>query len=153
MHFHARLREKGDIAAIFVHAGAGFHSKQNEHFHLAAVNDAAKTGMAVLKNGGDAIDAVEMAIRVLEDKEITNAGYGSNLTVHGEVECDATMVDHLGRSGAVGAVPRKLSNTSCLACLLTTSRSQESDSLSQSRAPGVYQTTIVATSPTQPTGR
>ncbi|RMD43593.1 hypothetical protein DV735_g1521, partial [Chaetothyriales sp. CBS 134920] len=61
--------------------------------------------MVVLKNGGAATDAVEIAIRVLEDREITNAGFGSNLTIHGDVECDATMVDHLGRSGAVGAVP------------------------------------------------
>ena len=107
MHFHKSSRDRGDIVAIFVHAGAGFHSKQNEHHHLAAVNDAAKTAMTILKNGGDATDAVEIAIRVLEDKEITNAGFGSNLTMQGKVECDATMVDHLGRSGAVGAVPRK----------------------------------------------
>ena len=60
--------------------------------------------MAMLNNGADAVDAVEMAIRVLEDKEITNAGFGSNLTMHGVVECDATIVDHYGRSGAVGAI-------------------------------------------------
>ena len=43
--------------------------------------------------------------KVLEDKEITNAGFGSNLSIDGTVECDATVVDHLGRSGACGAVP------------------------------------------------
>lgn len=102
-----RVQEGGDLCAIFVHAGAGYHSYQNEKLHLSAVNDAAKVGMAVLKNGGDATDAVEMAIRLLEDREITNAGYGSNLTMDGQVECDATMIDHFGRSGAVGAVPRK----------------------------------------------
>ena len=63
--------------------------------------------MAFLKNGGSAVDAVEVAIKVLEDKEITNAGYGSNLAMDGTVECDATIVDHLGRSGACGAVGRK----------------------------------------------
>ena len=60
--------------------------------------------MTFLNNGGTAIDAVEIAIKVLEDKEITNAGFGSNLAMDGTVECDATMVDHYGRSGAVGAV-------------------------------------------------
>lgn len=62
--------------------------------------------MAVLRSGGTAVDAVEMAIKVLEDREITNAGYGSNLAMNGTVECDATLVDHYGRSGAVGAMSR-----------------------------------------------
>ncbi|KAJ9267523.1 hypothetical protein DTO212C5_5999 [Paecilomyces variotii] len=99
-----RHREGGDIAAIFVHAGAGYHSVQNEKIHLEACNEAARVAMTLLKNGGSAVDAVEMAIALMEDHEITNAGYGSNLTVDGTVECDATVVDHLGRSGAVGAV-------------------------------------------------
>lgn len=69
--------------------------------------------MTFLNNGGDAVDAVEIAIKVLEDKEITNAGFGSNLTIHGEVECDATIVDHYGRSGAVGAVGSECIPANC----------------------------------------
>ena len=61
--------------------------------------------MRFLKAGATAPEAVEAAIKCLEDKEITNAGYGSNLNMDGVVECDATIVDHLGRSGACGAVP------------------------------------------------
>jgi taspase (threonine aspartase 1) len=63
--------------------------------------------MQALRTGGSAVDAVEAAIKVLEDKEITNAGFGSNLSIEGIVECDATLVDHLGRSGACGATARK----------------------------------------------
>lgn len=61
--------------------------------------------MKFLKAGATATEAVEAALVILENKEITNAGYGSNLSIDGTVECDATIVDHLGRSGACGAVP------------------------------------------------
>ncbi|KAG8670182.1 hypothetical protein FPOAC2_09529 [Fusarium poae] len=92
------------VPAIFVHAGAGFHSHQNEIVHLQACVAAAEMAMKFLKAGAPATEAVEAALRVLEDKEITNAGYGSNLSIDGTVECDATVVDHFGRSGACGAV-------------------------------------------------
>ncbi|KAL8934614.1 MAG: hypothetical protein Q9216_005815 [Gyalolechia sp. 2 TL-2023] len=99
-----RRRLGGDVCTIFVHAGAGYHSVQNERIHLQACEQAAKAAMSLLSEGGGAVDAVEMAIMVLEEQEITNAGYGSNLSLDGTVECDATLVDHHGRSGAVGAV-------------------------------------------------
>lgn len=78
------------------------------------MDSACKAGMAVMKSGGSAVDAVEIAIKVLEDREITNAGYGSNLGFDGIVECDAIIVDHFGRSGAAGAVARESTSTKWL---------------------------------------
>lgn len=99
-----RRRIGSDICAVFVHCGAGHRSPTNHATHLRACENAAQSAMAFLSDGGEAVKAVEMAIKSLEDNEYMNAGYGSNLTVDGIVECDATIIDHYGRSGAVGAV-------------------------------------------------
>ncbi|KAI0389143.1 N-terminal nucleophile aminohydrolase [Xylariaceae sp. FL0594] len=105
------------VAAVFIHAGAGYHSIANERIHLEACSEAARASMKMLRQGRSAVEAVEAAIKTLEDNEITNAGYGSNLSIDGNVECDATMVDHFGRSGACGAV-RNIKNPITLARLI-----------------------------------
>ncbi|KAK5997301.1 Threonine aspartase 1 [Cladobotryum mycophilum] len=109
------------VPAIFIHAGAGFHSHQNERVHLQACVAACEMGMRFLKAGATATEAIEASLRILEDKEITNAGYGSNLAIDGTVECDATIVDHLGRSGACGAVPNIRNPISLAKLILDTS--------------------------------
>ncbi|PSR85554.1 nucleophile aminohydrolase [Coniella lustricola] len=107
--------------SIFIHAGAGYHSLQNESVHLAMCSKAATRGMECLRAGRTAVEAVEAAIMVLEDNEITNAGLGSNLTINGIVECDATIVDHHGRGGACGAVPNIKNPISLARLILDTS--------------------------------
>ena len=41
---------------------------------------------------------------LLQDSPLTNAGLGSNLSLTGTVECDASIMEGGGGFGAVGAV-------------------------------------------------
>lgn len=58
----------------------------------------------VLSKQLDAVQAVELSISALEDDDCLNAGFGSNLTIDGQVECDASVMDDQGGFGSVGAV-------------------------------------------------
>jgi beta-aspartyl-peptidase (threonine type) len=92
--------------AIIVHGGAGAIEDARRDGCVAGVERAAGAGWAVLESGGSALDAVEAAVRVLEDDEEFNAGYGSVLSSTGAVETDAGIMDGALRAGAVGALPR-----------------------------------------------
>ena len=54
---------------------------------------AARQAYEILKNGGSAVDAVETAIRQLENDECFDAGKGSCLNAAGQVEMDASIMD------------------------------------------------------------
>ncbi|KAA1476056.1 N-terminal nucleophile aminohydrolase [Dentipellis sp. KUC8613] len=90
---------------VAVHGGAGAHSSDSELSVKRALRAACASSCFSLASGSSALDAVTHAISSLEDAEPLNAGYGSNLTLSGDVECDASLMD--GRTsnfGAVGAV-------------------------------------------------
>ena len=61
----------------------------------------------VLNAGRSSLEAVSVATAILENSELTNSGYGSNLTEDGYVECDASVMEGENMCfGAVGAVTR-----------------------------------------------
>ncbi|TFY54678.1 hypothetical protein EVG20_g9613 [Dentipellis fragilis] len=90
---------------VAVQGGAGAHPSDTELSVKRALRAACTSSCTSLASGSSALDAVTHAISSLEDAEPLNAGYGSNLTLSGDVECDASLMD--GRTanfGAVGAV-------------------------------------------------
>lgn len=93
------------VPSLVVHGGAGAHPTEGRDELQAGMAAAARAGWQVLAAGGPALDAVEAAVRVLEDHPRFNAGRGSVLTAEGRVEMDASVMegDRL-RCGAVGAV-------------------------------------------------
>lgn len=88
--------------AIVVHGGAGRVEAARHPAILEGCAAAAAAGFAVLAAGGRALDAVQVAVRLLEDHPELNAGLGAVLNQAGEVELDAAIVD--GERLAIGAV-------------------------------------------------
>lgn len=92
--------------AIVVHGGAGAVPAERRAAAVDACRAAADAGHAVLARGGRALDAVQAAVRVLEDAPVLNAGTGTVLTRDGTVELDAAIMDGATRAvGAIAAVP------------------------------------------------
>ena len=81
------------VPAIIVHGGAGAHPTEGLDERRAGLRAAVGAGWAVLAAGGRALDAVEAAVRVLEDDPRFNAGRGSVLTSDGTIEMDASIMD------------------------------------------------------------
>ena len=94
------------VPALIVHGGAGADPAQAAGFR-EGVRAAVLAGWRILAEQGRAVDAVESAVRVMEDDPRFNAGRGSVLTSEGTVEMDASIMegDRLD-CGAVAAVSR-----------------------------------------------
>ena len=95
---------------LLVHGGAGNPSGgtvDDEAAHHDALRDALLAGYELLAGGGAALDAVETAVRSLEDCALFNAGRGSVLNLEGRVEMDAAVMDGVSReAGACAGVTR-----------------------------------------------
>ena len=102
----AQNGKEGNFVLV-IHGGAGTILKKNmtpekEIAYKNGLNRVLQMGYEVLKKGGSALDAVEVAVKVMEDDSLFNAGKGSVFTHEGKNELDAAIMD--GKSLGAGAV-------------------------------------------------
>lgn len=93
--------------AIAIHGGAGTILKstmtpEKEKAYLDGLKNAIEAGETILKNGGSSLDAVEKAVRSLEDNPLFNAGKGAVFSNSGKNEMDASIMN--GAALTAGAV-------------------------------------------------
>ncbi|SIR54224.1 MULTISPECIES: isoaspartyl peptidase/L-asparaginase [unclassified Bosea (in: a-proteobacteria)] len=93
--------------ALAIHGGCGTLPKaeMTEAEWAQARADLAaslRAGWSILVRGGPAVDAVEAAVRVMEDSPHFNAGHGAAFNADGEHELDASIMD--GATLAAGAI-------------------------------------------------
>jgi len=101
--------------AVVVHGGAWKIPKDLEKPCLEGVERAAKLAMDCLLDDNSALDAVEAAVKCMEDNPTFDAGVGSVLNAEGEIELDAAIMDGKTlNAGAVAAV-RNIKNPISLA--------------------------------------
>jgi beta-aspartyl-peptidase (threonine type) len=90
-----------------IHGGAGVVIKgsltpEKEKAYRTALEEAVLAGYKALQNGQSSMDAVVMAIKLLEDDALFNAGKGAVFTNEGKNELDASIMD--GKTLMAGAV-------------------------------------------------
>ena len=89
-----------------IHGGIGEDKKdmtpELEVKVRAALNAALKAGKQKLDEGASSLDAIEAAIRVMEDDPVLNAGRGAVFTHEGRNEMDASIMD--GKTKKAGSV-------------------------------------------------
>lgn len=104
--------------ALAVHGGAGPDSefiKQNISGYEQGLKTAVHEGYGILEKGGSAVDAVEAAVRLLEDNPLFNAGRGSSLTEKGEAEMCASIMNGQDGNAGAAAIIRGIRNPVTLA--------------------------------------
>ena len=92
---------------FMIHGGAGVITRdslspEREKEYRAKLEDAVLAGYKALQDGKSGLDAVETAIRILEDSPLFNAGKGAVFTADGKNELDAAIMD--GKTLKAGAV-------------------------------------------------
>jgi Asparaginase len=96
-----------DKYVIVIHGGAGTILRSNmtpqkEKAYRDGLQEALEAAYAKWKSGAPGLDAVEAAIKVLEDNPLFNAGKGAVFTHDGKNELDASIMN--GKTLQAGAV-------------------------------------------------
>jgi L-asparaginase / beta-aspartyl-peptidase len=95
---------------LVIHGGAGTILRENmspemEKAYMDKLSEALQSGYAILESGGSALDAVENAVKILEDSPLFNAGKGAVFNADGIQEMDASIMDGSNlQAGAVAGV-------------------------------------------------
>jgi beta-aspartyl-peptidase (threonine type) len=97
--------------ALIAHGGAGGRARFAERLERKqGLVAAIERGAAILREGGNAVDAVIATVALLEDNGLFNAGYGSVLSLDGRVEMDAAIMvaeRHARKPTAIANTRRK----------------------------------------------
>ena len=93
--------------ALAIHGGAGTIERstmtpEKERAYREGLEKSLRAGYDILEKGGASLDAVEAAVRVLEDDPHFNAGKGAVFTEVGTNELDAAIME--GKTLKAGAV-------------------------------------------------
>lgn len=91
---------------VICHGGCGTVPAGQEALRHSICQRAADAAYKILRNGGSAVDAVEQAIRIMEDNGVLNAGSrGGFLQADGVNRGDASIMSDDRKAGAVIQVP------------------------------------------------
>ncbi len=131
---------------VAIHGGAGYHPPSSDSSirrSLRTVVSSALTTLTTTVSSSEsgsgsrspgtsptALDTATALIAALEDSPEFNAGYGSNLTFDGDVECDASLMEGGGGCYAFGGVGvvRAVRNPVLLARCVLDGRRQQPES-------------------------
>lgn len=97
---------------IVIHGGTSGLGLTKDEFRKRekVMQESLKKAQAVLQKGGSAIDAVIVAIKVMEDSPEFNAGKGAVFTADGFNELDASIMDGKNRKAGAVAMSRHIKN-------------------------------------------
>jgi beta-aspartyl-peptidase (threonine type) len=118
-----QMETKPGNIMLAVHGGAGTIDRdkmtaERQKEYRSGLERSLKAGYDILQRGGTSLDAVEAAVRVLEDDPHFNAGKGAVFTSAGVNELDASIMNGQNlKAGAVASV-RRVRNPISLARLV-----------------------------------